>query len=101
MKSSPGSHVPLFKMKVQEKGRIKDIKEIIVRIDGLPGCMNGQIVEMGDGVKGIIMGFDETDVLALVLGDPSKLRLGKEIIGESEPFKIPVGDSFLGRMVTA
>lgn len=101
MKSSPGSLIPLFKMKVQEKGRIKDIKEIIVRIDGLPSCLNGQILDMGDGVKGIIMGYDENDVLALVLGDPSKLRLGKEIVGISEPFKIPVGDGFIGRMVSA
>jgi F-type H+/Na+-transporting ATPase subunit alpha len=101
MKSSPGSQIPLFKMKVQEKGRIKDIKEIIVRIEGLPSCLNGQILDMGDGVRGIIMGFDETDVLALVLGDPGKLRMGKEITGISEPFKIPVGDGFVGRMVTA
>jgi F-type H+-transporting ATPase subunit alpha len=88
-------------MKVQEKGRIKDIKEIIVRIEGLPSCLNGQIVDMGDGVKGIIMGYDEQDVLALVLGEPGKLRMGKEVIGVSEPFKVPVGDGFVGRMITA
>jgi len=101
MSSLKGSSIPLFKLKVEEKGRIKDIKEIIVRIDGLPTCLNGQIVDLGDGVKGIIMGFDEEDVLALVLGEPSKLKMGKEIKGISEPFKIPVGDALLGRMVTA
>ena len=101
MSSSLGSPIPLFKIKVEEKGRIKDIKEIIVRIDGLPTCLNGQIVDMGEGVKGIIMGFNEQDVLALVLGDPGKLRMGKEVSGVSEPFKIPVGEGYLGRMVTA
>lgn len=101
MSSLTGSSIPLFKLKVEEKGRIKDIKEIIVRIDGLPTCLNGQIVDMGDGVKGIIMGYDEDDVLALVLGEPGKLKMGKEIRGISEPFKIPVGQELLGRMVTA
>ncbi len=101
MSSLIGSSIPLFKLKVEETGKIKDIKEIIVRIDGLPTCLNGQIVDMGDGVKGIIMGYDEEDVLALVLGDPGRLRMGKEIKGISEPFKIPVGDALLGRMVTA
>jgi F-type H+-transporting ATPase subunit alpha len=101
MSSSLGSKIPLFKMKVEEKGRIKDIKEIIVRIEGLPTCLNGQIVNMGEGLKGIIMGYDEEEVLALALGDPSKLRMGKEVIGISEPFKIPVSDHCLGRMVTA
>jgi len=101
MSKSLGSPIPLFKIKVEEKGRIKDIKEIIVRIQGLPTCLNGQIVDMGNDVKGIIMGYDENDVLVLVLGDPTRLRMGREVKGVSEPFKIPVGDGFLGRMVTA
>ena len=101
MSNSPGSLIPLFKIKVEEKGRIKDIKEIVVRIDGLPTCLNGQIVDLGNGVKGIIMGFDEQDVLVLVLGDQSRLRMGSEVHGVSEPFRIPVGDNFIGRMVTA
>ena len=101
MSSSSGSTIPLFKMKVQEKGRIKDIKEIVVRIEGLPTCLNGQIVNLGTDVKGIIMGYNEDDVLVLVLGDQNRLRMGLEVSGISEPFKIPVGDDFLGRMVTA
>lgn len=101
MSSLRSSSIPLFKLKVQEKGRIKDIKEIIVRLEGLPTCLNGQIVDLGDDVKGIIMGFDENDVLCLVLGEPGKLKMGKEIMGTSEPFKIPVGEGLLGRMVTA
>ena len=101
MSSSAGSLIPLFKIKVEEKGKIKDIKEIIVRIEGLPTCLNGQIVKLGDGVKGIIMGFDDEEVMALTLGDAGRLRMGGEVIGVSEPFRIPVGSSCLGRMVTA
>ena len=101
MSSSPGSKIPLFKVKVQEKGTIRDIKEVIVRVDGLPTCLYGQIVDLGDGVNGIIMGYDAEDVLVLAMGDSSRLRLGKEVHGVSEPFKVPVGDAFLGRMVTA
>ncbi|MFO7871972.1 MAG: F0F1 ATP synthase subunit alpha [Kiritimatiellia bacterium] len=98
---SGGSRIPLFKMKVEEKGVIKDVKEIIARIQGLPTCLNGQIVDMGDGVRGIIMGYDENDVLALVLGDQGKLKMGKDVSGVSEPFTIPVGEGFVGRVVTA
>jgi F-type H+-transporting ATPase subunit alpha len=101
MSKSLGTALPLFKIKVHEKGVIKDIKEIIVRITGLPTCLNGQIVDLGNGVNGIIMGYDEEDVLVLVLGDQTRLRMGKEVTGASEPFKIPVGDRFIGRMVTA
>ena len=95
------SLIPLLKIKIREKGKVKDIRDIIARVDGLPTCLNGQLVEMGEGVQGIIMGFDEESALVLILGDPGKLRMGREVHGISEPFKIPVGEAFIGRMVDA
>lgn len=99
MSSFGTSSIPLLKIKIREKGTIRDIRETIARVDGLPTCLNGQMVQMGEDVEGIIMGFDEESVLVLILGDPGKLRMGKEVTGISEPFKIPVGDGFVGRMV--
>jgi len=90
-----------FKIKLAETGTIRDIKKMIVRITGLPSCLNGQLVEFGSGNKGIIMGFDAEDVLALVLGDDSGLRLGQAVTGISEPFTMPVGEAFMGRMIDA
>ncbi|TFH16090.1 MAG: hypothetical protein E4H02_06415 [Lentisphaerales bacterium] len=101
MKSSLGSGIPLFKMKLAETGKVRDIKKIIARIDGLPSCLYGQLVDMGEGVRGIVMGFEETEVLVLVLGDENKLRIGREVTGVNEPFTIPVGHRFLGRMINA
>lgn len=101
MHTSLDSPIPLFKLRIAEKGRIRDIKELVVRVNGLRTCLSGQIVDMGDGVRGIIMGFDEQNVLVLVLGDQTKLRMGKSVEGISEPFRIPVGRGFLGRTVTA
>jgi F-type H+/Na+-transporting ATPase subunit alpha len=91
--------IPLLKIKIREKGKIKDIRDIVARVEGLPTCLNGQLVEMGEGVQGIIMGFDQDSAVVLVLGDAGKLRMGQEVRGISEPFKIPVGEKFIGRMV--
>ncbi len=99
--SSLPSRIPLFKMKVEEKGRIQDIKEFVVRISGLPHCLNGEIVDMGDGVRGLVMEFDEEAVRALVLGATSKLRMGKEVRALNEPFTVGVGEACIGRMMTA
>ncbi|MCE9613181.1 MAG: F0F1 ATP synthase subunit alpha [Lentisphaerae bacterium] len=101
MGTSSGSPIPLFKLKVANHGRIKDIKQLVARIEGLPDCLNGQLVDMGDGVRGMVMGFNEQDVLVLVMGDESHLRLGKSVTGINEPLQIPVGPGFIGRMVTA
>jgi len=95
------SKIPLFKIKVEEKGIIRDIKEIIVRIDGLNTCLNGEIVDMGDGVRGLLMEYNEDSARALVLGNTSKLRMGKEVRALSEPFTIGVGDKCIGRMINA
>ncbi len=99
--SLTGSKIPLFKIKVEEQGVIRDIKEFIVRIDGLPTCLNGEIVDMGDGVRGLLMEFDEECARALVLGNASKLKMGKAVHAMSEPFTIGVGDACIGRMINA
>ncbi len=101
MNKSGSSTIPLFKIKFQEKGKIRDIKEIICRVQGLPTCLYGQLVDLGDGVKGIIMGFDVNDVMVLILGEPSRLKMGREVTGISEPFRIPVGENFIGRVASA
>ena len=90
-----------FKIKFTEAGVVKDIKKMIVRITGLPSCLNGQLVDFGGDNKGIIMGYDQEDVLALLLGDETKVRLGQAVTGTSEPFSIPVGEALIGRMVDA
>lgn len=101
MSSSQRMVVAPFKIKISETGVIKDIKKMIVRITGLPSCLNGQLVDFGDGNKGIIMGYDQDDVLALLLGSDTGVRLGQTVTGNSEPFTIPVGEAMIGRMVDA
>lgn len=101
MASLNSTGIPLLKIKQHENGVIRDIKKTVVRIEGLPACLNGELLDLGSGVRGIVMGFDAQSVLALVLGDENKLRMGKQVSGVSEPFEIPVGDEFIGRMVTA
>ncbi len=99
--SSTPSRIPLFKLTVEERGTIQDIKESVVHIKGLPGCLTGEIVDMGDGVRGLVMEFDEEHVCALTLGSGSHLRMGKSVTAKSEPFRIRAGEGCLGRMVTA
>ncbi len=101
MSNSPRMVLAPFKIKFSETGVIKDIKKMIVRITGLPSCLNGQIVDFGEGNKGIIMGYDQEDVLALLLGDDAGVRLGQTVTATSEPFSIPVGEALIGRMVDA
>ncbi|MBI4355444.1 MAG: F0F1 ATP synthase subunit alpha [Candidatus Omnitrophica bacterium] len=86
---------------VREVGRVTTVREFIVKIQGLPSCMNGQMVEFASGGIGMVMGFTEEHVLALILGNKARVRQGDEVYSRGEPFLIPVGEEFIGRVVTA
>ncbi|MFH1245731.1 MAG: F0F1 ATP synthase subunit alpha [Candidatus Omnitrophota bacterium] len=88
---------------IKETGRVRAVKKIIARVSGLSNFMNGQLVNFGEGsaTKGLIMGFQEDDILVLILGEESRVRIGQEVYSVQEEFRIPVGGGFLGRIVNA
>jgi F-type H+-transporting ATPase subunit alpha len=77
------------------------VKEAIVKVDGLPSCMNGQMVSFSSGGTGMVMGFNPEAVLVLVFGNKARVRAGDEVYSRGNPFTIPVGEAMLGRVVTA
>ena len=86
---------------IREVGRVTSVREFIVKVAGLPSCINGQRVEFSNGDQGMVMGFTESHALVLLFGNKSKVHAGQEVYSRGEPFVIPVGDEFLGRVVTA
>ena len=86
---------------IKEQGTVLEVKRSIVRITGLPHCLNGQLVDFSGGLKGMIMGFKEKEVLALILSAKQNIRPGEKVYGREELFRIPVGYGFLGRIVNA
>ncbi|MBI3322565.1 MAG: F0F1 ATP synthase subunit alpha [Candidatus Omnitrophica bacterium] len=81
-------------------GRVTSVREFIVKVEGLPSCINGQQVEFSNGDKGMVMGFTETHALVLLFGNKSKVHAGQEVYSRGQPFVVPVGEGFLGRVVT-
>lgn len=86
---------------VREVGRVTSVREFIAKVQGLPSCMNGQMVEFAHGDPGMVMGFTEDSVLVLMFGNKARVRAGDEVYSRGEPFTIPVGEAFLGRVVSA
>lgn len=93
---SPGA-----RFEVREVGKVFSVRKFIVLASGLPSCINGQIVEFEKGIKGIVMGFKEDRVQILVLGSAASIRNGDLVFNRGEPLHLPVGDSFIGRVVNA
>ncbi len=86
---------------VREVGRVQSVREFLVTATGLSSCFNGQIVEFSDGTLGLVMGFKEDLTQVLVLGQHLNLRIGDEIYNRGRSLELPVGDGFLGRVVSS
>ena len=88
-------------IQIQEVGRIKEIKKSIAKITGLSRCMIGQLIHFTDNTKGIVVGFASGEVVTFLLGKIEEIRVGDPAYSNMEPFTIPAGEAFLGRLVNA
>ena len=94
---SPQVQIPTLEIK--EVGTVHEVKHGIVKASGLPSCIYGQLVELSDGVKGMVIGFTPSEVLIIVLGDDRRIRVGDTVSSYAELLSVPVGEAFIGRMV--
>ena len=84
---------------IKEVGVVREVKQGIVRIEGLPSCMFGGFVEFSHNMKGLIIEFNEKEVSAIVFGDEGLIGIGDTVYSSSELINIPVGDGLVGRVV--
>ncbi|MFH0838752.1 MAG: F0F1 ATP synthase subunit alpha [Candidatus Omnitrophota bacterium] len=90
---------PSAHFEAREVGQVESVRKFVVLAKGLPSCMNGQIVEFANGIPGLVVGFTETKVQILVLGDASSIRAGSEVYNKGKSLNLPVSEAFLGRIV--
>ena len=88
-------------LKYKEYGAVISKKQCIVTADGLENCIFGQIIDFEHGSKGMIVGFNEQVAQILTLREKGRIKAGERLTASLEPFTIPVGDNFVGRIITA
>ncbi|MBI5024127.1 MAG: F0F1 ATP synthase subunit alpha [Candidatus Omnitrophica bacterium] len=88
-------------IQIQEVGKIREIKKSIAKITGLSRCMIGQLIHFTDNTKGIVVGFASGEAVTFLLGKVEEIRVGDPAYSNMEPFTIPAGEAFLGRLVNA
>ena len=86
-------------VEIHEVGVVKSVHKFIVFVKGLPSCVNGQMVEFVNGLKGLVIGFNEEEVQILVLGSASGIKAGDEVYNKGRFLMLPADDGFLGRIV--
>jgi F-type H+-transporting ATPase subunit alpha len=88
-------------VEVQETGTVLSVGDGIARVYGLSGCMAGELVEFGGGVKGMALNLEEDNVGIAILGEDRTIREGDSVKRTGRIVDVPVGKELVGRVVDA
>ncbi len=85
----------------QNVGTVREIGDGVAKIEGLTDCMLNEMLDFGEGVTGLALNLEETEVGAIILGDYTKIEEGSEVRTTGKLLQVPVGKGLLGRVVDA
>jgi F-type H+-transporting ATPase subunit alpha len=83
----------------QNVGTVREIGDGVAKIEGLTDTMLNEMLDFGDGITGLALNLEETEVGAVILGDYTKIREGSEVRTTGKLLQVPVGKGLLGRVV--
>src|SRR5258705_9390653 len=85
----------------QNVGTVREIGDGVAKIEGLTGAMLNEMLDFGNGITGLALNLEETEVGAIILGDYTKIEEGAEVKTTGKLLQVPVGKGMLGRVVNA
>jgi F-type H+/Na+-transporting ATPase subunit alpha len=83
----------------EEIGTVLECGDGIARVEGLPSAMANELLEFENGVRGLALNLDVREIGVVILGEFSQIEEGQQVKRTGEILSVPVGDSFLGRVV--
>ena len=88
-------------LNVDEVGTVLEVGDGIAHIYGLENCMAGELLELPNGVYGMALNLEESNVGAVLLGRAETIKEGDTVKRTGRLMQVPVGDAVIGRVVNA
>src|SRR5882757_8604853 len=85
----------------QNVGTVREVSDGVAKIEGLTDCMANEMLDFGNGVIGLALNLEETEVGAIILGDYTGVAEGQEVRTTGKLLQVPVGKGLLGRVVNS
>ena len=82
-------------------GVVREVGDGVARIEGLSDVMLNEAIEFPNGVVGIALNLEETEVGAILLGEYENIVEGTEVKTTGRLLSVPVGKGLLGRVVNS
>jgi F-type H+-transporting ATPase subunit alpha len=83
----------------EEIGTVTECGDGIARVEGLPSAMANELLVFENGVRGLALNLDIREIGVVILGEFNEIEEGQQVRRTGEVLSVPVGDSFLGRVV--
>src|SRR5258708_7123041 len=82
-------------------GVVREIGDGVAKVEGLTDAMLNEMLDFGNGVTGLALNLEETEVGAIILGDYTSIREGQEVRTTGRLLEVPAGKGLLGRVVNS
>jgi F-type H+-transporting ATPase subunit alpha len=83
----------------QNVGVVRECADGVAKIEGLADAMANEMLDFGNGVIGLALNLEETEIGAIILGDYLGIEEGSEVKTTGKLLSVPVGKGLLGRVV--
>ena len=88
-------------LNVDEVGTVLEVGDGIAHVYGLQNCMAGELLELPNGVYGMALNLEESNVGAVLLGHSETIKEGDTVKRTGHLMQVPVGNAVIGRVVNA
>ena len=82
-----------------EVGTVVLVGDGIASVYGLRNCMSTELLEFDDGSVGLAQNLENDTVSVAILSDKNDIREGTRVKRTGTVLSVPVGESFLGRVI--
>src|ERR1700688_4049620 len=86
---------------VTEIGQVLSVGDGIARVYGLDNVQAGEMVEFGNGIRGMALNLETDNVGILIFGSDRDIKEGQTVKRTGAIVDVPVGKELLGRVVDA
>ena len=86
---------------VDEVGIVDEVGDGIARVHGLNSAMAGELLELPNGVSGMVLNLEVDSIGVVLMGGETLVKEGDIVRRTGKIMEVPVGDTMVGRVVNA
>ena len=88
-------------LNVDEVGIVDEVGDGIARVHGLRSAMAGELLELPNGVSGMVLNLEVDSIGVVLMGGETLIKEGDIVRRTGKIMQVPVGDDLVGRVVNA